>query len=85
MLECVFVVIHVVVVVIYTFVSGECSEPAACTVQVRTETGGAWMCAESTSCFEAAMKVRAFDRAWKTRSSEKKTINGRHLTRVAQP
>ena len=33
----------------------------------------------------AAMKMRAFDRAWKTRSSEKKTVNGRHLTRVAQP
>jgi predicted RNA-binding protein YlxR (DUF448 family) len=52
----------------------------------RTASGrGAWMCAESASCFEAAMKMRAFDRAWKTRSSEKKTINGRHLTRVAQP
>ena len=52
----------------------------------RTASGrGAWMCAESASCFEAAMKMRAFDRAWKTRSSEKKTVNGRHLTRVAQP
>ena len=55
-------------------------------VMSRTASGrGAWMCAESASCFEAAMKVRAFDRAWKTQSSEKKTINGRHLTRVAQP
>ena len=64
------------------YVPNEMGQP----VMSRTESGrGAWMCAESASCFEAAMKVRAFDRAWKTRSSEKKTINGRHLTRVAQP
>ena len=64
------------------FVPNELGQP----VISRTASGrGAWMCVESTSCFEAAMKVRAFDRAWKTRSSEKKTINGRHLTRVAQP
>ena len=64
------------------YVPNEMGQP----VMSRTASGrGAWMCAESVSCFEAAMKVRAFDRAWKTRSSEKKTINGRHLTRVAQP
>lgn len=64
------------------YVPNEMGQP----VMSRTASGrGAWMCAESASCFEAAMKVRAFDRAWKTRSSEKKTINGRHLTRVAQP
>jgi hypothetical protein len=64
------------------YVSNEMGQP----VVSRTASGrGAWMCAESASCFEAAMKMRAFDRAWKTRSSEKKTINGRHLTRVAQP
>jgi predicted RNA-binding protein YlxR (DUF448 family) len=64
------------------YVPNEMGQP----VVSRTASGrGAWMCAESASCFEAAMKMRAFDRAWKTRSSEKKTINGRHLTRVAQP
>ena len=64
------------------YVPNEMGQP----VMSRTASGrGAWMCAESVSCFEAAMKIRAFDRAWKTRSSEKKTINGRHLTRVAQP
>jgi hypothetical protein len=64
------------------YVPNEMGQP----VVSRTASGrGAWMCAESASCFEAATKVRAFDRAWKTRSSEKKTINGRHLTRVAQP
>jgi hypothetical protein len=64
------------------YVSNEMGQP----VVSRTASGrGAWMCTESASCFEAAMKMRAFDRAWKTRSSEKKTINGRHLTRVAQP
>ena len=64
------------------YVPNEMGQP----VVSRTASGrGAWMCAESASCFEAAMKVRAFDRAWKTRLSEKKTINGRHLTRVAQP
>jgi predicted RNA-binding protein YlxR (DUF448 family) len=64
------------------YVPNEMGQP----VMSRTASGrGAWMCAESASCFEAAMKVRAFDRAWKTQSSEKKTINGRHLTRVAQP
>ena len=64
------------------YVRNEMGQP----VVYRTASGrGAWMCAESASCFEAAMKMRAFDRAWKTRSSEKKTVNGRHLTRVAQP
>ena len=64
------------------YVPNEMGQP----VVSRTASGrGAWMCAEAASCFEAAMKVRAFDRAWKTRSSDKKAINGRHLTRVAQP
>ena len=64
------------------YVRNEMGQP----VVSRTVSGrGAWMCTESASCFEAAMKMRAFDRAWKTRSSEKKTMNGRHLTRVAQP
>ena len=69
------------------FVPNEMGQP----VMSRTASGrGAWMCAESTSCFEAAMKIRAFDRAWKTQSGHKKSSsneknNGRHLTRVAQP
>jgi predicted RNA-binding protein YlxR (DUF448 family) len=64
------------------FVPNEMGQPMIS----RTASGrGAWMCAESTSCFEAAMKVRAFDRAWKTRSDVKKMNNGRHLTRVLQP
>lgn len=64
------------------YVRNEMGQP----VMSRSASGrGAWMCTESASCFEAAMKVRAFDRAWKIRLSDKKSNNGRHLARVAQP
>ena len=69
------------------FVPNEMGQPMIS----RTASGrGAWMCAESTSCFEAAMKVRAFDRAWKTQSSARQALaikisTTRQLTRAAQP
>ena len=59
------------------YVPNEMGQP----VVSRTASGrGAWMCAESTSCFEAAMKVRAFDRAWKTQSRHGKKVNGKKVS-----
>ena len=52
------------------YVRGGDGEPFAS----RTATGrGAWVC-EARACFDKAVKTRAFDRAWKTRSSHRNRL-----------
>ena len=57
------------------FVPGADGRPIAS----RTAPGrGAWICTESTSCRETAEKKRAFDRAWKTRTTMKSRTTMAH-------